>query len=258
MSTSSWYNTNVARPLARAKQLARRIIPDLDGRPVYVVQIGIDSGFVTRKLLDGRQGLWARDLDTMLRPDLQERGEWQGPGVAVAVDTSFAIANFGEFESQRRIVGMVLHELAHWLDFEEETPPTETSSELQCKLVKTVNTLRGEKLAAIANLHTLTTHDSCWQRISIHLWHRATHGGGYILGPEHLAIGNSYQWLSHLPPPPVLVDVLREECHKLRLVPLRDLAYIDPPQEFTTLWRDSVRELLQRELHNLNSNRKAS
>src|SRR4051812_21668856 len=71
--------------LANAARLARSIIPDLESRPLYLVQPSAES-MMTREITGTRSGLYFPNLDTALRPQLEKEGRWRGPGVCVVVD----------------------------------------------------------------------------------------------------------------------------------------------------------------------------
>src|SRR4051794_25633836 len=95
--------------LANAGRIARNIIPDLEGLPLYVVQPAVGS-MMTREILSGRQGMYYSGLDHALRPQLESQGRWQGPGVCIVVDAFGCVATArDDCEAFRVVLGCVLH-----------------------------------------------------------------------------------------------------------------------------------------------------
>ena len=82
----------------------------------------------------------------------------------------------------------------------------------------------------------LLGHSDSWQRLAVHIWHRCSHGGGLCLAPKYLSFGNEYAELFYLPTPQQFITALADEVVELATAPLREIATIEPPAEFTLLW----------------------
>ena len=224
------------RAIIIAETLARRVIPELHGVPVYIHQPTYD-GRVTFDMIGNCSGMYCPNLDIVMKPELEARGEWNGRGVGVIVDgvtLLHPLSGFDEYERERRVIGTVMHEIVHWCDLPQHsyTPKSDEAYDrfrAGCEA-------RTEPQASKYPVELLTHSDS-WQRLAVHIHYRCAHGGGYRLGPHHLAIGNSYKsGLEFLPSGPEFVEALYDEVRELDGVALREISAREQPIEFVRLW----------------------
>lgn len=221
-------------PMHTAERVARHIIPELAGLPIYIVA-PVAGSLLTRERTGCRTGLYSADLDMALQPQLEAQGRWRGPGVAIVVDMLMLSAmSANDDDAERAIVGTTLHELAHWLDRE---PRTETVPDHDTAYAAFLG--RCDQAAAPQTTQfpfALLGHSDSWQRLACHLWYRATRTC-YTLRPRYLHIGNDYQELAYLPSPGQFIDAIWDELELVPLtMPLRRLAAIKEPPEYTALW----------------------
>ena len=105
----------IGRSLIIAERVVRACVPDLAGRPLYILQPGREM--LTRDMVGWRTGCYFRNLDRAFRPMLEAVGHWQGPGVGIAVDAEMIFAGAMTDDcATRAVIGITLHETAHWLD----------------------------------------------------------------------------------------------------------------------------------------------
>lgn len=232
----------ITRALALAERIARNVIPDLRGVPLYLVQPGAGS-LVTPKLVAGFRGLYRRGLDLTLRSMLEEEGRWNGPGVCVVVDAfmCFAVSAHDD-DGLREVVGVTLHELAHWLDMPgvAEYPSDDYSYP---QFVACCEERSSVACASPEYPPFFLAHGEEFIRLAAHLWYRAGHGGGMHLQPRSLAFGNSYPGLECLPSPLEIIDSLRDELELFDDFPLRRVAALPQPAEFTALWNRTLAKM---------------
>jgi len=232
-----------------AKYVARNIMPDLNGRPIYVVEPH-DDGMVTSAMTGHHPGLYAPNLDIALQPELEASGEWRGPGVCVLVNvkacrvSSYYRHGFNDCDVERTIIGVVLHELVHWVDRPERT--TEPAQEVAYNGFVDTSENSARRLPALmekAGLShlppALLAHCDTFQRLACHVHYRASHGGGFMLQPRDLAFGPDYKGLEFLPGPIEFINSLHDEVRGLAHLPLREVTATEQPAAFVKLW-DSV------------------
>jgi hypothetical protein len=195
------------------------------------------------ELMGSCLGLYYHGLDQVLQPQLERQGRWEGRGCAVAIDAFRVFATMSETndDALRKVVGLVLHEIAHWADFldvELAAVPYDTFV-AKCH----ASEVRRENVSAVCpdTLATeLVTHGESFIRICAHLWHRCRKHGGIVLGPQYLNFGNTYKTLRMLHSPVEYLDALSEELNVLEKLSFAELAQVRPPMRFTELWNESL------------------
>ena len=230
----------IRNALIAAERVARLVIPDIAARPLYIVQPAADS-MMTREMIGHRTGCYFPHLDSALRPMLESEGRWQGPGVAIVVDawTCFVLAR-DDYDGERAVIGTTLHELAHWLDRPEET---EVPSD-QYARITTAFAERAERESKPRVFSPdFLSHGESFIRLCAHLWYRCGRGGGIYLRPRWFCFGNHYVGLEMLDSPDEYIAALGEELSECAGLPLRQLAAMEPPREFTALWDKTLERM---------------
>src|SRR4051794_40564284 len=96
--------------LATAGRLVRAIVQDVAGRPLYLVNPKPGT-MMDRKLTNYWPGMFYRDLDVALRPQLESEGRWTGRGPCIVVDADMCYATAVDDDyGMRRTLGVTLHE----------------------------------------------------------------------------------------------------------------------------------------------------
>jgi hypothetical protein len=238
-------NLAIFNAIVHAEHLARNCVPELEGRPLYVVQPARGT-MIPPGMIDAF-GMYDRGLDLALQPQLEMEGRWQGRGVCIIVDAflCFAVAN-DDACGARHVLGAVLHELAHWLDMGEAT---EVAADHYEKLVAGCEAHKAQKQEPAPCESRLFTPVAIWHgeeftRLCCHLWHRAGHGGGCPLRPECLAFGSDYPGLEYLHRPLAYIESLGDELERCQSMPLRGVLEMEKPLEYVALWRRTIKEMI--------------
>ncbi len=220
----------VKHALNVAERVARAVVPELEGRPLYLIQPAIGSLVPPSKGAGG--GLFVPNLAATVRPQLEAEGRWRGPGPAVVVDAFWLMASAADDDvGLRRVVGVALHELAHWLDRPESTKVVAHADWLEAKS----NLQQPEPLPCGVTV-TFLTHGESFTRACCHLWYRATRGGGMVMTAKHLGFGSDYPALDYLHRPDQYIDAIWPELESRKGEPLRQILKSDPPSAFAALW----------------------
>jgi hypothetical protein len=229
----------VDQAILTAEYVARNTIPDLTGRELYIVEPGPGT-MMTPEMLVCVKGFYCRGLDQAMR-QLEMQGRWKGPGVCVVIDAvgCFAVGA-DDGAGARYVIGTTLHELTHWLDMGE---PTEVAADRYTKIVDGLNEYQSATVEPQKFPKNFLLHGGKFQRLAVHIWWRACHGGGHILRPRYLSIGSTYDGLEMLPSPDELVDALGEELELLADMPLRRIASLPRPPAYTDLWKRTLRKM---------------
>lgn len=215
----------IDRAIAAAERVARACVPDLVERPLYV----------TAPSTMATWGLFQRGLDRILQPILEAEGRWRGPGVAVLVDARRVVGDsFTEADATRRIVGIVLHELGHFVDRPDREPPGPVEP-LETWVAR-VNDPDAEEETINGFPATFLDHGESFSRAMSHIWHRARTVGGMVLGFERLSFGSMYPGLGYLPHPSECVQSLQQELESRCAESLRDILATKPPTTYHDLW----------------------
>ncbi len=161
--------------------------------------------------------------------------------MAVAVDVD-APARLGldEFGAERMIVGVTLHELAHFLDCPEpsfEAPSTEpqVSAERYATFAAAIE--RPQPVLPIPA--AFWSHGKSFTRTCCHLSHRTQTRGGLPLRAKWLGFARDYPTLEALASPVAFATSLADELDRLADLPLREIATIEPPAAFSQLWAET-------------------
>lgn len=230
------------RVIAIAERVARQIIPDLDGTPLYVIEPRA-GGLVTPAMLGGRLGCHFPNLDLAFQPELEAQGLWRGPGACIVVraESGWTTVNcLLDYEIERYIVGTVLHEICHHFDRPERVEVPESNAAYQSFRVACESGPQREATLAMFP-PGFFLHDESWQRLACHVLYRANYGGGFCLSAKHLAIGSTYDSLEFLPGPQQFIDALYDEVRHCADLPLRAVAALEQPAALIALW-DTVLE----------------
>ena len=233
----------IERSLILAERVARNAIPELAGRPLYLVEPRKGST-VTSEMIDHCMGIFYRGLDRILQPQLEAENRWQGPGIAIVVNASgyYSTALHND-DAHRAIIGTTLHELSHWLDRPEMTEAEPEERDRDTTFAAACESLAAPEAQPSRYLQAFLKHGASFIRLCCHLWYRTTHGGGCILRPFHLTFGNDYAGLSKLHSPEQYIAALHPELEACRELPLREVAAIKPPSEITALWKEDFERM---------------
>lgn len=233
--------------LAQAKAIVRRTLAaDLAGQPLYIIEPR-EGTLCGPEMGETCEGMYLDNLDSMMRPQLERDGLWEGPGVGILVNTGCdSFADLDDSHDQLRwLVGAALHEACHWLNtpFSEpvELPAAESIAKLCCVKIG----LRAPVDDVFDPFAYVGAHGRAFTRLTIHAWHRCCTIGGFPFSTDWLRIGSHYPGLFILDPPSTYIQALRSELHefpstlKLRLLNEHhadDLGF-DLPHEYAELWR---------------------
>jgi hypothetical protein len=232
----------VARALATAKYVARNVVTDLAGLPLYVVQPAAGS-MLTRDMI-ASPGYFYPGLDLALRPQLEAAGEWQGEGVAIIVDAERLCSEaLSDGDAERIITGVVLHELCHWVDRLDRPDPVRSSPDPYAMFAEFCDKLKTPPTVAPAFPPVLLGHGEEFIRLAAHAWYRAAHGGGMILRPIYLRFANDYPGLEMLDSASDYIEALGDEPELCEGIALRRIIASKPPEAFTALWNATLIKL---------------
>lgn len=217
-------------PAERMTTLARKILPDLNGQPLYV----ITGDEVPDLLADRGISFYSPVGDLMFRPHLERTGRWQGRGPAILIDCP-----------PETFVAVAIHELAHAAEA-ISTPNADPLPEVDDETSQRV-----ERIFYLSPANPLTMpthtgkpkwfqHGAEFVRVALHLRYRAerlgvrfTTNAAAIAGPQYgLSCGRLFD--HSLGPELTTFGVER---------PIGDLRDIEPPAEFTELFqKDTTRK----------------
>ncbi len=221
--------------------VARTAIPDLGSQPLYIVWPH-DDGMVTPRLLGNRDGLYFRHLDGALRPELERQGQWRGPGVCVVINALDIYRQAAwKPDAERAIVGLTLHELAHWLNVPEPKPiaPEDCSARYEDFVRECERPEEAHPIPA-----GFWAHHREFTRLAVHVWWRAKNSAGCYLRPELLRFGSSVPGLEKLSEPGEYINALLPELEGSHSVPLRTAVATTAPLEFVELWAAGERRIM--------------
>lgn len=231
--------------LARAAHIARNIVPELSDRPLYVLPM-LEGTPTAPSLCGGAMGFYQPHLSEAMQAYIEATGHWQGPGVAVAVNVAAIERCYPDADDVfRALVGITLHEIAHWLTRPEPDPIPSTMAVASFE--------RGRQQAESAPspedslpdfMLMLLTHGKAFTRVCSHLAYRCGHGGGISIAPHWLVFGSTYPGLDGLGEPSDFADSLGGELDQHLLTPLREVAALES-DSFTSLWAKGVRRVAQ-------------
>lgn len=225
-----------------AERIARAAIRDPGNRPVYVVTPAVGT-MMTPEIIGDYGGFFQPHLDLILRPQLERQGRWRGPGICVVVNAqSFFDDSRCPDNAYRRVVGTVLHEIAHWVDH-RESPATRDAIERPLSSIddeRKVAEQFVERVLGPTFPEPLVSHGEGFSRACCHLRHRAKLGG-CDLQFGHLHFGHFYSGLEMLHACSTYAEALRDEMARLQHLPLREAMALAPPDEYTRLWNRTYR-----------------
>lgn len=224
--------TTSHRWLLDAEQLIRCICPDMKGIPIYLV----DFQEVETTAPELRAGLnlgWTSKVcDLLLCDYLSQQGRWKGRGFAAVIQCSLLPA-------RRYLLGVVLHELAHYLTFKPMQdklpvlPERQLSLELLSWLPKSWALPEPDPEETSSNLPRWYGHESEFIRTASHLAHRAEQVVAAVK-PMHLNFGKAYygSLFSEL----TWMTTLQTELDNTAET-IREILAQAAPEQFQKLWQ---------------------
>jgi len=220
--------------LENARQIAEAVFAtDMNGLPLYLVQpeMGQHVG-----------GWYSPCNDAIFRDQIEASGGWRGPGpcVAICLDTEEFQGIEDDHDRERWILGVVLHELTHFVDYSaEKVQPRERTQEETATAWATIEARITDEQPASRLPWIYRTHGASFTRLACHVWYRANKL--FPISPYSLCFGNVYPSLWLLESPRVYIDSLRDELEEYPATsPLRVLPWgFDPPEAYTSLWRST-------------------
>jgi len=240
---------------AHAERLCRVLAPDVARRPFYVV-LRPDLPAEYRGGDGGALALTSRHLDLMLRPTLERQRRWCGRGPAILLDPE-AIAAEAEHRVQparRRVfsavaMGLVLHELAHIIDF--GTRPDEAEPDpglIQFARLSLAADLTGVEAPTNGPGATVPWRGHEWRfiRIALHVARRAA-AMGFAVTAGDVFDARDYE----LSPTHRYVAALGDELALLTSQPITTIDDLPPPAAFVALWEADVRAWKLRQRHEI-------
>jgi hypothetical protein len=241
--TATW--PTCGRRLAHhAEVVARSVAPDVATGPFYVVlRPDLPAEYQGGK--GGALALTSRHLDLMLRPTLEWQRRWRGRGPAILLDPVAIAADAATRPRSSRgrvfpavAMGVVLHELAHIIDFGPRQDEAEPDSDLiqfgrltlAADLTGTEGPTNGPGAAV-----PWRGHEWPFIRIALHLAHRATVIGVAVTASD-VFDARDYE----LSPTCRYVMALADEPMRLARQPLTAISQVPPPTAFVALWQSDV------------------
>lgn len=221
------------RALVIAERVARACIPELAGRPLYMLQPSPKSMIAPQDV--GSPGLYLANLDLAAQPELEAQGRWKGRGVGIIVDSAWAYSvSQNDDEGARKVLGVALHEMAHFLDLPESAvAPADPYAVF--KKSRAIREQRAQEPREFTDAYL--GHDHPFIRLCSHLWYRARTVGGFAVPEPCIRFGNQYPTLERLHSPVAYIDALYPELQACVSMPLREVSKLETTKEFTKLCR---------------------
>lgn len=230
--------------IAAAVDACRRVAPaDLAEQAVYVVPYS-DVAESHPELARSEASGWTMPgLDLALRPWLATLGRWRGRGFACLIDDRLP---------RWLVVGIVLHELAHWLTYQDQVMATcdeDSAGELVAEHVGVVHPRRDgpgvlsvaveSAIAGARPLRVATpnaqerrdAHDLAFHRAAVHVRHRAKLAG---IDVRNLTFAGDAYGLSS---PLSYIEALAEECECMVGEPIAGVLASPAPDQLAELWQ---------------------
>ena len=230
---------------AQAERLCRALAPDVAHGPLYVV-LRPDLPTEYQGGDGGALALTSRHLDLMLRPTLERQRSWRGRGPAILLDPVAISADAGHRvqPARRRVfpavaMGLVLHELAHIIDFGPRPDEAEPDPDLiqfgrltlAADLTGTESPTNGPGAAV-----PWRGHEWPFIRLVMHLAHRAATLGVDVTARD-VFDARDYE----LSPTHRYVAALGDEHARLATRPITTISQEPLPAAFVALWEADVR-----------------
>jgi hypothetical protein len=209
--------------IAESIRIIGEIEPTLRDIPIYLVDV---AEFDLRDKALDCLGFTGPLLDIELAHQLSQRGRWRGPGFAAALYVDRIGNRFAD------LLGVVLHELAHWMTFADRVSRFDGD-------LPTLSRLASQAIEEIYRLEaTNPTHQPEWYghelpfiRAACHLAHRARQVCD--VKPWHLRFSGPYysglyeeRWL----------DLLGDELQDRSGEPIKHILRSRPPKPFKGLF----------------------
>ena len=194
--------------------IIRAIAPDdIDAKPIYLVDAA-DLGLAMTDTL----AFTNRSCDLMLRPFLESTGRWRGRGFACVIDRQV-------LDPVQRI-GVVLHELAHWLDTGDQPDHPVMSRRQPAAAMELSDAIVGS-----LTIPAWFGHEERFVRAAAHLAYRVA-GLIEAVRPRHLRFIGPY----HREPfsEAVFMDALSDEL--TRSDSIRSVLDTAAPEAFVERW----------------------
>jgi hypothetical protein len=216
---------DVSAAIADAEQVLRAVCPDLDRQACYLLTTA-DAPHIFGRCEPGLRGSTTSLFDLAMRPFLTKLGRWCGRGFCCYL-------HLPGIETADVFIATALHELGHWLS--SDTSPDNASPHL-AQFVPTMMALTSPSDAVYSELPLWHNHELDFVRSACHLRFRTLHQGfGWCnadvsFGGDCYGLSDRHEYMS----------VMRDECHRLRDWPIRDILATDTPQELVELWESDT------------------
>jgi len=220
------------------------VAPDVASGPFYVV-LRPDLPAEYRGGDGGALALTSRHLDLMLRPTLERQRRWRGRGPAILLDPAAIAGDAGHRvrPARRRVfpaiaIGLVLHELAHIIDFGPRQDETEPDPDLiKLAQLSLAADLTGVEAPTNGPGATVPWRGHEWPfiRIALHLAHRAAAMGvavtaSDVFGARDYELSRTSEY----------VAALGDEPERLASRPITTINGVPPPDALVALWQADV------------------
>ncbi|MBC7854268.1 MAG: hypothetical protein IAF94_12615 [Pirellulaceae bacterium] len=226
---------SAARAITISEQLIQRIVPDVAGVPLHVVQPKVMVGSVLAGFVHDR-------LCPIMRPELEAAGQWRGEGWTIAADIDHIFArDIPDSTAERLAVGLILHEAAHLLvsaaapPADKPAPNSEPADDIAAFVAESQRALSDESPARIPA--AFWGHGDRFTRVCCHLYFRYISGGNYRLYPKDLIFGNAYPTLDLLSDPGKYAWLLWDELGANRYCAFREIVPATLPEAFALQWQ---------------------
>lgn len=229
---------------AQAEALVRYVAPDAATGPFYVV-LRPDLPAEYQGGDGGALALTSRHLDLMLRPTLEFQGRWRGRGPAILLDPVAIAADAAHRvqPARRRVfpavaMGLVLHELAHIIDFGPRQDEAEPDPDLiQFGRLSLAADMTGTEVPTNGPGAAVPWRGHEWPfiRIALHLARRAARLG-IDIAPRDIFDARDYE----LSPTSRYIAALGDEPTRLAGWSVTTINNSSPPAALAALWQADV------------------
>lgn len=211
--------------LQAAERIARRVVPELSGHELLLVQPSAEVSEIMSE--HGTIGFYARD--------------YQRPG-AVTINCAFGLIDY-----EAAFVGMVLHELMHWIIESHHDPRPAVAPSPAPALHPPTHTVAANFQATTADIFPVAyfAHGPEFTRLACHAWFRSAISAAYALPINALVFASAYPGLEAMSHPGAYIEALYTDALEHRHERLTDILGTPAPAEFMDLHKADFRRLCE-------------
>ncbi|MBI2824403.1 MAG: hypothetical protein HYX69_06935 [Planctomycetia bacterium] len=212
--------------------MLRTIVPDLEGRPLYLLPANeVPAGI----LPESCAGIHGPSLDLVCKPLLEAQDRWEGRGPCLVVDTE-----------AENVTAIALHEMAHALsrDFPDDEPSDYVAAEAARYQAFQVaaDSDRDQEAIARFGAPAWLQHDADFIRATAHIVGRARNRGETVSFGDTMASDYEVRtpWWQYF-------SALDAEIECYAGASFSSIRAMRPPAEFVELWCGDVQAWLMQQ-----------